>query len=423
MAITKMKSKLLFVALAALVLLRCSNPTAGGSGTETINTFVALSGGVPAEGAVVKIIDAYGWMDSIRQQKSPVLESTTVAGNGTFSLSTESSRIVNFQIDFGSAGRFLHRVRADHLVGDTLFLDSTRSFRAVVDSSITTDYSFRLSGTTYASASSSVREISMHGIPPGTYTLVAVGEPVSRHPVIVRGLDLRSSVQSGQASLQLDFDNLLLDDFEAGVGPTTISSIFQGISWYTYSDSGAQEWNVTEKRWSAVAGDFASVGSSWMSVDWVDDGQGGKAACFTATMDYTVDPPWAGAGFRLKSSEKESVDLNSMESVSLRARGSGAITVRLETDAYDSIGQGHSQFSALVNLSETWQTHTIPVSTLSLSMPLDSTQHFVPWETASRAVNKIEFEFNGISNTADTLVLYLDDIYLSGVTTGVFMNE
>ncbi|MFW5775409.1 MAG: hypothetical protein ACOCW2_03885 [Chitinivibrionales bacterium] len=417
-----MKSNAFITALAFLALLRCSNPTAGGSGTETINTFVSLPGGTPATGAVVKVIDAHGWVDSIRLKKSPVLESTTVAANGGFFLQSQPSRMVNIQIDNGATGRFLHQVRAGQLVGDTLFLDSTRFYGAAVDRPMAGDIAFRLSGTTYVSQITSPREIRMRNIAPGSYTLVAMDTAADGHPVIIKGVDLSSSVQPVQPPLELDLDRILLDDFETGVGPTTISRIFQGISWYTYSDSGAQEWDDAQRRWVAVEDGFVPQASSWMSIDSVDDGRGGKAAFFSASLDYTVDPPWAGAGFRLRRSGKEHVDLSMMQSFSLRVRGTGAVTVRLETDTYDSIGQGYSQFSAVINLTETWQTHTIPVSSLNLSMPLEATQQFVPWESASQAVNKIEFEFTGSNNTAETVQLYLDEIYLNGVTTRVFME-
>ena len=171
-----------------------------------------------------------------------------------------------------------------------------------------------------------------------------------------------------------------------------------------------------------ISDTFQTVGSSWIEADSTDDGQGGKAAFFRAFLDRTIDPPWAGAGVYLNSTEGEGVDLSMMESISVRARGRGTITLRLETVAYDNTGTGFSQFSTVINLTDSWQVYTIPVSSLYLILPLDPSEQFIPWESASKEVNKIEFEFAAVNNTADSVELYLDDIYLNGVTADSFLR-
>ncbi len=417
-----MNLRLLIVFFSVIPLLSCSFPTAGGSGTETVNTFVALASGAPASGAVVKVIDAEGWMDSVCRQASPVLDSAVVDRNGTLSLKVNHSRIVNLQIDRGAEGRFLRYVSAGQFDGDTLYLDSVFTLSATVNPAEAENLSFRLSGTTYQFSTQPTGSITLSGIPSGAYTLIALGNSTNWRPLILRGLNM-SSRSSLFDTLQISFENLLIDDFETGIGPATISNLFRGITWYTYSDAGAKGWDDEKGMWTEISDTFETPGNSSIEVSSADDGRGGKAALFEVSLDRSINPPWAGAGFHLVSSGKASVDLSMMESISFRARGRGKLTVRLETAAYDSIGSGHSQFSAVVNLTDSWQMHTIPVSSLYLILPLDSSQRFIPWEVASEAVNKIEFEFAAGDNTDDPLLLYLDDIYLNGVTAGVFLRD
>lgn len=416
-----MKSKVFSAALVICTLLRCTNPsTAGGSGTETVNTYASLPCGAPATGAVVRVIDAGGWIDSVRRQTSPVLESTIVATNGSFTLSTAASRMINLQIDNGASGRILQLVSAKELAGDTLILGPTHTFRAQVNNSVSQEVTYRLSGTTYKS-DSIPGSISITGIPSAVYTLVAAGKPTDWYPVILKGLDLTISAQPPHASIQLAYDNLLVDDFETGIGPSTMSNLFPGISWYTYSDWKAREWDETVREWVPISDTSQGNSRSWVEIDSVDDGLGGKAAFFKAFLDHSFEFPWAGAGIFLNS-RKGGIDLSMMESFSLRAKGAGTLTVRLETAAYDSINSGHSQFSTVIYLTPDWQTYTIPVQDLRLILPLESEQHFVSWETASRAVSKMEFDFAAQDNQADTLELYIDDLYLNGVTAGSFMK-
>ena len=101
---------------------------------QTVNTFVAFASGAQATGAVVRMIDVHGWIDSISRQASPVLDSTTVAENGMFSLRIDPSRIVNLQIDNGTAGSFIPFTDLSQFDGDTLYLDSVFTFKAKVDS-------------------------------------------------------------------------------------------------------------------------------------------------------------------------------------------------------------------------------------------------------------------------------------------------
>ncbi|NLP02634.1 MAG: hypothetical protein GX089_09085 [Fibrobacter sp.] len=417
-----MNLRLLIVFFSVIPLLSCSLPTAGGSGTETINTFVALASGAPASGAVVKVIDAEGWMDSICREANPVLDSAVVDRGGFLSLKASRSRIVNIQIDRGTEGRFLRFVSAGQFDGDTLYLDSVFTMSATVNPAEAENLSFRLSGTTYQSSAQSPGRITLSGIPSGAYTLIALGNPTNWRPLILRGLNM--SFQSNLSdTLQISFENLLIDDFETGIGPTTISNLFRGITWYTYSDAGAKGWDVEKRMWTEISDTFETPGNSSIEVGSADDGRGGKAALFEVSLDRSINPPWAGAGFYLVSSGKTGVDLSEMESISFRARGRGNLTIRLETAAYDSIGSGHSQFSAIVNLTDSWQVHTIPVSSLYLIMPLDSSQQFIPWKVASESVNKVEFEFAAGDNPDDPLELYLDDIYLNGVTADVFLRD
>ncbi|NLG19070.1 MAG: hypothetical protein GX556_17235 [Fibrobacter sp.] len=414
-----MKLRVFITLTASILLLRCTNPSsAGGSGTETINTFVALAGGVPASGAAVKVVDSDGWFDSIYSSAAPVLESTTVAENGMLSFDISPSRVFNLQIDNGKAGRFLYRINPRQIDKDTLFLDSVFTFEATVDSALAKDVVFRLSGTTYKAKFRSPDKIEVTGIPQGTYTLVASGGAAGKYPVILKGLDISADVPDTQ--LQLVFNNTLVDDFQTGIGPSTAGNLNPDIYWYTYSDGGAHGWNPALKMWVEISDTFQSVGSSWINADSSIETRNEKAALFRAFLDHSIDPPWAGAGINMKSPDGKGIDLSSMESFSFRARGRGTVTVRLETAAYDRIASGHSQFSSIIYLTDTWQVYTIPVTSLNLILPLDSQYQFVPWEEASKEVTKVEFEFSGSDNPADSVELYIDDIYINGVRSEAF---
>ncbi len=415
-----MRNKGYILIILLLQLFRCSNPgTAGGTGTETINTFVACSNGAPAVGATVKIIDAEGWADSIRKQASPVIDSTRVGDNGVFSLRMDPKRVINVQIDNGTAGGFLQYVSANQFDNDTLVLDTVHSFKGFIDSSEDKDISFRLAGTTYEFIYHSPGEINLSGIPSGTYTLVAAGSSTNWRPLVVKGLKIDGTASTPEA-ISFSHNRLLLDDFESGIGPTTISNLYRGIYWYAYSDGGAQGWSEIDKNWVPVPNSVPSIGTSRMEVASAEDGKNGKAALFRATLDHSVSIPWAGAGFYFNPAPNGSVDLSDLRSFTLRAKGKGTVIVRLETIAYDTLGSGYSQFSAMIYLTDAWQEHTVNVESLNLILPLDTPEQFIPWQEAAKNATKFEFEFSGRDNIADSAELYLDDIYLNGVGTERF---
>jgi len=412
------------VAVIIASLLSCSvTQTTGGGGTETVNTFAMLSNGSPASGAVVRVIDADGWVDSVRAGASAVIETTLADKDGRIALRKQDlDRNVNIQVDHAEQGLFSPYVNTALLENDTLRLEQYASFSGTFDSSVTPLTFMLLAGSAYR-ASASNEGFIFNKIAPSAFAVIGVGGTSSSQRIVTSGaVTLSPGAISADTGLNASFDRLLVDNFESGVGPCFLEKLFPCVyGWYAVSESGKLEWDKINNywKWLPFSTQAPLTCHSFISMDPSSGSGQGSALEFSAALDSTCSIPYATAGIAFRGCNASGIDLSSMKSFSLHARGNGVIWIRFETLMLDSTTNHVSNYTFPVQLTGVWQSLTVPVDSMRILPAVQSPgQH--PWAQESRSVIDIEFEFSKSTNPMnDTLHFFFDDFYLNGVGVDV----
>lgn len=406
-------SCVLFTAVYAVMYISCGiNPQAGGSGTETVNTFAYLED-IPAEGAIVSVIYPESWLDSIRNSNSPTILQDTCDEKGRINLQVpEGEHSFNLQIDYSEAGLFLQSVTAARIDGDTLFLLPYISYSGTLDSVNGEISNMYLSGSTYRTSLSGDGTFKFCDIAPGAYTVV--GGDGGSQVAVCGAVTLSDGEQAGAMALNSAFNRLLIENFESGFGPTTVGGIAPELWWYTFSDGGMLSWNRSFDTWLWMPlGD----GNSYTDATLIPGENGdGSALQFTAVLDSTMLLPFGTAGIFFKDFSDEGIDLSAMTGISMRVRGTGTVRVRLVSAGLDSVFPEYtSSYCYPLTLPAAWQQVTIPVDSLIILEPVRFPDLY-PWSSESERILRIEFEFSGRENPVeDTLRLICDDLFFNGV--------
>jgi hypothetical protein len=415
--------RILLPAILLAMTVSCGlDSLAGGSGTETVNTYVILYDGTPAQGATVRIIDADCWLDSIYEKASPVAMRSVVDAQGRIEFTKpEKNHVFNIQIDHSDQGIFLPDVTLGDIENDTLQLQPFATYTGSFPAAENTISQMYLSGSTYQASIGSDDNFFFNGVSAGTYTLIGVsGEPLPYRVTVCGSITLDNNVSAADTNLNPAFNRLLVENFESGLGPTSLGGIVPALYWYTVSDSGMRAWKRSTDTWKWTS--FAPNGS-WNEIKTIAGENAGTAMRFTAVLDSGVQSPLAVAGISLKRvNKRDGWDLSAMRGFSLRSRGKGTVRVRFESKTLDSISFLLSAFTYPLKLSDTWRQNSIPVDSLRILNPVYF-PNLYPWQEEAKEILRIEFEFSKHENNlGDTLYLELDDLFLEGVGVDVMMR-
>jgi hypothetical protein len=406
------------VALFSLLLMCGELQTTGGGGTETVNTFALLSNGSPASGAVVRVIDATGWIDSVRAGSSAVIETAVTDKDGRFSLTKgKHDSLVNIQIDHSMQGLFLSCVKTRAFDGDTVRLQQYASYAGTFAGSSAPVTSVLLSGSAYFSATGTGQGFAFDKVAPGSYLMLGVAAP-SPQVATIDAITVTAGSATADTGLNASFDRLLIDNFECGIGPTSLGLIFPNASsWYAISESGKLEWSKAGDVWTRTS--FTTPGNSptchsLISMDPAAGRSGGSSLMFSTALDNSCTIYYTAAGISFRPLNPRGIDLSSMTGFSLNVRGNGLLWIRFETRNLDSVTNHLSNYSWPVRLTGTWQSLQVPVDSLRI-LPAVQSPGLFPWASESHNVIDIEFEFSGYTNAiGDTVHLYLDNFILNG---------
>jgi hypothetical protein len=405
---------LLATVLAAAYFSCGLDPLAGGSGTETVNTYVLLSDGSPAKGATVRIIYPECWFDSVSVKESPIVLGTVVEESGSVALSNaERNRECNIQIDHSEEGLFLPSITIGQIDHDTLYLEPYASYTGSFTTSSLDINQMYLSGSTYQASIGSDGNFFFNGVAAGTYTLVGVSGAPSPYRVTICGaVTLSTNVNAADSTLNAVPNRLLIDNFESGFGPTSLGGIAPKLWWYTVSDSGMLYWKRSSNSWRWIP----YTGHTYTTILPISgENNRGLALHFTSVLSSIVTPPIATSGIFLKDVNTNGLNLSAMTSISMRVRGKGVVQVRFPSITLDSISLYNSAYSYRLTLTNSWRQCIIPVDSLSILDPVYFPTLY-PWTKESKHVVRIEFKFSPKDNaTKDTLRFDLDDLYLNGV--------
>ncbi|MBN1758996.1 MAG: hypothetical protein JW863_11795 [Chitinispirillaceae bacterium] len=411
-------STALLIAFTAMAVFQCSPiESTGGTGTETVNTFARLPDGTPASGATAKIVATLSWIDSISSGSSPILWEGIADEDGRISFDISAEELtapVNLQIDH-EEGALLFPLESDMAnLGDTVQLKTTSSLSGTVDISAGVPSRLLLSGSSYETGVDASGIFSFSNVAPGIYTVVTALKTASEL-YLSNSDSLTLSEDSATTGYEIPppVNRLLIDNFESGVGPTSLSRIFPLLGWYVLSDSIYYLWNPTNKRWER--GISGVIGNSPIYYDSIVT-EGNTAFSVSTVLDRVSLMANALFGFSLKPVSDQGANLSTITSISLRASGKGVLRLRFESLGLDTVNSRLSHYTYPFVLADTMGTYTIPVDSLRILEPINDSASY-PWEQESRNVLRIEFEFSTSENDrGDSLYCTIDDFYFNGVT-------
>jgi hypothetical protein len=430
-----------FLALACVVLCllawagcSVSDPVAGGSGTETTNSFAMLSTGEPADSAVVRLIDTEPWLDNVRLSKPVVIDSTVTDANGAFTFeSFPRNKRINLQIDHSSEALFLTGLVdssgsdsfhlgnfSDSLGSDTVYLASHAAYNGVIGGSGTPPSALLLSGSAYQVSLDRYGGFSFGKVAAGLYPVLAL-DAASPSNTMTLPSAVTLSPGTTEEDSAMKAHRVLVDNFEAGIGKSVLGLLVGAWAWYYFSDSAGAVYNTETGVWhNTVSKDS---GNTSITLEQASDGEGGNSLLATVTLRNRFIGPYAGLGMIIGFGQDSVLDLSAMSGFSLRARGSGTVGIRFESAVLDSAILGLHQYEYDLALQDAWTEYTFPVDSLHIDAP-DSTKAQFPWSGVSSDIIRIEFEFVTADNALDqALTFQLDEFYIEGVTLEPFIQD
>jgi hypothetical protein len=396
----------------------CTDTLSGGTGTETINTYAVLPNGSPASGATVQLIDARWWIDSIHIEASPVLGKGVTDKNGFCSITIPKRRgQINLQIDHCSEGLLLQIPTKASSDIDTVKLKSYSSISGSSANNNVSSSSALIAGTTYKVAIDENNLFSFKKVPPGSFALLCMKSSAVETRVLSNtSFSITAGAEDTLDTCITDQQRLLIDNFESGVGPTSLGAIIPVLGWYVLSDSQYFRWDPEDASWKQNAVNTI-IAHSTIGFDSIVNSDG-HAFFYTTKLDSNPLAVKANSliGISFKPLSSNGIDLSSMTHFSFKASGNGTIWVRFETEALDKIYSGVSHYSYPIVLSKNPKIYSIPVDSLRI-LPEIVMSEYYPWKALSQHVFRIEFNFSPQANVRnEKLTLSLDDLYLDGVS-------
>jgi hypothetical protein len=391
---------------------------AGGSSTETVNACVILANGSPARNAVVRVIDADGWLDSIGKKKSPVIDSVKSDSNGTISLKKSMfDKLVNLQVDHEYEG-FFKRAVTISMINDTFRLSRYSSLYGQRDTSFDSSSEFYISGTAYAPVSCVNDVVSFVNIPPETYSVVLRNKNSSRVTPCAVVSSTAGAKQAIRWSNVLE-TRLLIDNFDEGMGPSSIGLIQPKVYWRASNGSAISRWDFSLNKFVVSA---TTNNSPAVNLFTFTDNSGNKCGKIFFKPDTISGSSFSvSGGVSFRELRTSSVDLSSMKSFSFTALGCGVLWVKLRSANVDNLSS-ESNYCYSVALSQTVKKLTIPVDSLKIIPALSS--YTGTWMNDSKQIMAIDFEFSSVANTSkDLIYAIIDDIYLNNVGIDIISGK
>lgn len=404
----------------ACILLNCGNGSeqiSGGSGTETINAFVCFSDGKPAKGAEIKIIDAEGWMDSVKNGSDGVLGLAVADSCGMVQIPLQDSNVhLNLQIDHSDEGVFVNLGKNGIHDMDTFKLSSYSAYNASFDSTVADVNEIALSGSAYRAQAAANGKFTFEKVAPSAFSVLGINHSAASRPMAMCGSVLLSAGKTISNKLtNSNFGRLLLDDFERDIaGPSCIGKLISSMVWYAVSDSVLMLWNENRKIMEFFPQEDSDLSHTHIALTSIENNDS-RALRFDLTLDSNTsgNPPYAIAGISVSRQYENGMDLSQMKSISFKAQGMGTVWVRIE--AKTLIDSTQSNFTYPIELTTTMKDYCIPVDSLRI-MPNIANASKYQWSVESKKIMNIEFEFNtNVNRRGDSLYMIIDDMYIDNV--------
>jgi len=384
--------KLILIILCATLLQSCGNPpVAGGTGSETTNSFAGIvltSQGIPAEHATVYLIDQSRWFDRIDSGKSPVVDSVKTDSAGQFVITSEGAGTYAVQVSgegesFWQGGFPVSESTEIH--AGTIRLETSMTVRGIVSGSAS---EVRPLFTANRSSIKNDGSFYIEQIPAGIFALFADRELCGGFEG-VRG----DTIDLG--TLSSEPNTLIIDDFRFSNVRSALSWIVPGANW------GLRYSKNTLITPTADSLDFSPLISK-------TDGFDGRSLNMTIRSS-NLDT--ASAHLTCPVARKGTLtDLSSLKSVSLTAKGTGSITISLNCGAF-----GDQKLSAEIALPLEWTD--LQINQNQFVSPDGSTEQRT---SLLKSVQSISLKLSAPPN--DSVRVQADNLALEGCGARLFIE-
>lgn len=402
-----------------ILQISCSTNVAGNDGggaTETTNGIIYTANGVPAPGAIIRIIDNKNWIEKKENGQSVVLDSFTTDSVGHFSVTIDKSISYNLQVDLfkkhdDSSGEailinnFSYLAKKDSLNLITLKKDA--SINGSIENDNDQSVSIDFYGTTYSSKILPNNHFEIPHIAPGVHEIYINND--SNNLKIFQNLSIDEGEELDNYIVDFDLNSIAVDDFEgSSISDETIfpdhnpTMLGNGSFWY-YIDSDS---NNQDFPFAATINYNPLDESNWLTLN--------------TQIPDTVTNKIISRGIGFTLGNKNSYDLSSTKNVSFYIYpGTGSLRVNfcsslIDTlQGSDSVQFGHTiQLDTLIsNWYEAFTYYEIELDSLNIPSNSAFSKTSYTLSDVLKSINRIEFVFSSKDNSPGQDVwVRLDDI-------------
>jgi hypothetical protein len=406
-----MKRIAVFLSAVVAIVMTCTRDRiAGGSGTETTNSFAYLESGKPAQNSTVFLIDPVKWI-SQAGSGGYIIDSVTTRSDGSFSFEYDKAiQNKNFalQIDHDSSGLCRSDITFKDIDRETFTLKRYRSFHGNVQDG-NSSVRLLIGNTTYHTAVHEDGTFDFDKIPAGIYGIFAEGNGG------LKGIGSAKITPDSSESVQYSIPpdrNYLLTDFECGY-KSPLSEL-SGISlfWYLYSDSADKGYDYQLSKWTVSnSTDFTKSGNSSVNSYVDSDTNGSQSLHFDCSFDPQCPFPYAGLGMVLYTDGDRGVNFQGVDSLRIKAFGSGLMRVIFITE--HPAAKTNVRFTKFVTLSQSSEVVSIALKSNKWDITPDDSLG-ISWADVCQKVRMIEFAFYGSENSDSDIHLLIDNVFFVG---------
>jgi hypothetical protein len=401
-----MRRIVVFSLLVAVIAITCTRDhIAGGSGTETTNSFAYLESGKPAQNSAVFLIDPVKWI-SQAGSGGYIVDSTVTGNDGSFSFEYDNAlqhKVLAIQIDHDSSGLFRSDISFKNIDGASFTLNKYRSFTGKIEGG-KSSMRLLIGNTTYQSLVHEDGSFEFDKMPMGMYGVFY--EENSELTGVGSVKITTDSIESTRYSLLSD-RNYLITDFECGY-KSPLSEL-SGISlfWYLYSDSVNKEYDYELLKWeSRNPTNYTKTGNSSVNSYIDSDSDSSQALYFDGMLDSQCTNPYTGLGMVLYTDGDNGANFQGVDSLHFNAQGNGSM--RVIFIAEHPATKTSVRFTKIVSLSQSSGVVSIALKTSKWDItPADSLR--IAWADVCQKVRMIEFAFYGSENNPGSEVKFVID--------------
>lgn len=387
--------RILLLLSCLLFFVGCSD-TAGGSGTETTNGYVALSDGTPAAGAIIKARTSSLWYKSLLESTVTVFDSVICDDKGFYDFGDLLESNVSLEITHGTEALMLSVIP-----DTTVVLKPSVSISGTVAPTISEVY---LSGSDIFTSAKN-----------GTYTLESV--PQGDYGLFYKDSSanyaVSQMVQVAGSSTDLDVTlstGVLFQDFSSGFDRSPLEYVCGGNGWYTFSDSVGLMYEQGEWKQKELSSHNGNTTCTPQVSNGILD--------FSARLGTKALNIFAGLGVAVWDGKVGGYNLSNMSAIRFRVKGTGVADISLESE---NLPDTSSQYRVTCTLTTDWKEYTITVDDFHMMDKDSLIEKANPWSSVSKEINRIEFLFQGSKNDAEKdLQLQMDYFYFEGMQLSDF---